>query len=208
MQLVYLYNTPTRHQLLLSSTATSQSPLVDRGMDETTAGLAASFDKQLHSISEDNATTIIEYIATMKSEVNLSDHYRRDLIVVLCKFSKHNDNKPFKNLTRTDILDSQIASVRQKHRTLCTNGQVLTTFTECTYFDFTSGSTIPRVRDSIDNCDNVPNPGQDTDSDGIGDVCDDTPNPVENCNNGVDDDGDGLRDLDDPDCRPPGEVPI
>ena len=68
------------------------------------AGLAASFAKQLHSISEDNATTIIDYIATMKSEVNLSDHYRRDLIVVLCKFSKHNDNKPFKNLTRTDIL--------------------------------------------------------------------------------------------------------
>jgi hypothetical protein len=36
-------------------------------------------------------------------------------------------------------------------------------------------------------------------------VCDDTPNPVENCNNAVDDDGDGLVDLDDPDCRPSGE---
>jgi hypothetical protein len=62
------------------------------------------------------------------------------------------------------------------------------------------------VPDSTDNCDDVPNPGQeDADSDGIGDVCDDTPNPVEICDNGVDDDGDGLIDIDDPDCRPPGE---
>jgi hypothetical protein len=62
------------------------------------------------------------------------------------------------------------------------------------------------VRDSIDNCDNIPNPGQeDADSDGIGDVCDDTPNPPEICQNGIDDDNDGLIDIDDPDCRPPGE---
>ena len=62
------------------------------------------------------------------------------------------------------------------------------------------------VLDSIDNCDNVPNPGQeDADADGIGDVCDDTPNPPEICQNGIDDDNDGLTDIDDPDCRPPGE---
>jgi hypothetical protein len=62
------------------------------------------------------------------------------------------------------------------------------------------------VRDSIDNCDNVPNPGQeDADSDGIGDVCDETPNPPEICQNDIDDDNDGLTDIDDPDCRPPGE---
>jgi hypothetical protein len=80
------------------------SPLLDRRMDETTAGLPASFDKQLHSIIEDNAETIVKYIAAMKSEVNLSDHYRKDLIALLFKFSKFNNNEPFKDLTRTDIL--------------------------------------------------------------------------------------------------------
>ena len=77
---------------------------MDRRIDETTAGLAASFAKQLHSISEHNASTIIEYIATLKSEVNLADHYRRDLIVMLCRFTKYNDDKTFKDLTRSDIL--------------------------------------------------------------------------------------------------------
>ena len=80
------------------------SPLLDRKIDETAAGLAASIAKSLHSIGEKNAAVIIEYIAALKSEINLSDHYRRDLIVVLCKFSKYNDGIPFKESIRTDIL--------------------------------------------------------------------------------------------------------
>ena len=91
---------------MLSSTgaAVKFSPLLDRKIEETGAGLLASYTRQLHSISENNATTIIEYIAAMRNEINLSDHYRRDLIVVLCKFSKYNDSKPFKELIRIDIL--------------------------------------------------------------------------------------------------------
>jgi hypothetical protein len=40
----------------------------------------------------------------MKSEVNLSDHYRKDLIQVLSKFSKYHNNMPFKDLTRTNVI--------------------------------------------------------------------------------------------------------
>ncbi len=40
----------------------------------------------------------------MKSEVNLSDHYRKDLIQVLSKFSKYHNNRPFKDLTRTNVI--------------------------------------------------------------------------------------------------------
>jgi hypothetical protein len=83
-------------------TTTRTSSLLDVKIDETAAGLSASYTKQLNSISGDSAATIIEYIAAMKTEVNLSDHYRKDLIEVLCRFTKYN------NLERIDIsfLDS------------------------------------------------------------------------------------------------------
>ena len=55
-------------------------------------------------MSEDNASTIINYISTIRVEVNLSDHYRKDLIEVLSRFARYNDNKPFKDITRTDVI--------------------------------------------------------------------------------------------------------
>jgi hypothetical protein len=93
MCLVSLYKTETRHYLMLSSTVTPTaniSPLLERKIEETSAGLQKAFARHLSSISEDNAATIIEYIAAMKSEVNLSDNYRRDIIEVLCRFSRYN----------------------------------------------------------------------------------------------------------------------
>jgi integrase/predicted nucleic acid-binding Zn ribbon protein len=98
---------------LSSSTSTtaavssfSPSPLLDRRIEETTAGLLPSFAKQLLSIGEDNANieTIVKYIAAIKSEVNLSDNYRQCLIALLSRFSKYNDNKPFRDLTRSDVI--------------------------------------------------------------------------------------------------------
>jgi hypothetical protein len=80
------------------------SPLLDGKIEEISAGLAASSANNLHSISEDNATTIVKYIGVMKVETNLADHYRKDLIEVLCRFSKYNDNKPYRDLTRDNII--------------------------------------------------------------------------------------------------------
>jgi integrase/recombinase XerD len=87
-----------------TQTTTKTSSLLDAKIDETAAGLSASYAKQLHSISGDSAATIIEYITAMKTEVNLADHYRKDLIEVLCRFTKHNNNRPFKDLERIDVL--------------------------------------------------------------------------------------------------------
>ena len=92
--------------MLLSPTATAvkSSPILDRKIEETGAGLPASYARQLHSISKDNAATVIDYIAAMKNEVNLADNYRRGLIEILTRLSKYNDNKPFKDSTRSRII--------------------------------------------------------------------------------------------------------
>jgi integrase/recombinase XerD len=96
----------SQSQVSASTQAGTKSALLDRKIEEAAAGLPAYFAKQLHNMTEANAATIVKYIAAMKSEVNLSDNYRRDVIVVLSKFSKYEGNrdKPFKDLTRTDVL--------------------------------------------------------------------------------------------------------
>jgi integrase len=90
--------------LATSAVATNVSALLDRKIEETSTGLPTSCARHLRSISETNATTVIEYIAAMKSEVNLSDNYRKDLIELLCKFSRYCDNKTFKDLTRANVI--------------------------------------------------------------------------------------------------------
>lgn len=87
-----------------SATAVKSSPIFDRKIEETIAGLQRSFIKKLQTIGEANAESIAEYIAAMKSEVNLSNNYRRDIIEVLYRFSEYNSNKPFRDSTRAKIL--------------------------------------------------------------------------------------------------------
>jgi integrase/recombinase XerD len=55
--------------------------------------------------SRHNALTIGDYISSLRSEINLSDHYRKDTIVFLCNFSTFFKNtKSFKEITREDLL--------------------------------------------------------------------------------------------------------
>lgn len=50
------------------------SPLLDRKIEEICAGLVASA-KNLHSISEDNATTIVKYIGVMNVAASLNRRF-------------------------------------------------------------------------------------------------------------------------------------
>ena len=56
-------------------------------------------------LHEQNAITICRYINSMKSEINLADHYRKSVIVVLSRFSMYLKNiKSFEEITRDDLL--------------------------------------------------------------------------------------------------------
>jgi integrase/recombinase XerD len=53
----------------------------------------------------ENALIICDYISSLRSEINPSDHYRRGTIILLCSFSTFFKNtKPFEEITRGDLL--------------------------------------------------------------------------------------------------------
>jgi hypothetical protein len=67
-------------------------------------GLTPYFSKLLYKLSKENAWSIANYIVSMRTEVNLSDHYRLNIISVLTNFSIFYNNKSFRLLTRDEIL--------------------------------------------------------------------------------------------------------
>jgi len=86
-------------------TTAAISPLLDQKIDMITAGLPASYGKNLRLLSnQENISIIIEYIQALKTETSLSDHYRKDNIELLTRFSNFHNNKLFKDITRDDFI--------------------------------------------------------------------------------------------------------
>ena len=83
-------------------------PLLDRRIEEAASGLVPYYSNVLGKVAlsnKENALTIISYINAMRTEVNLSDSYRRDLILLLSTFSNYFQNKlSFKEITRDNLL--------------------------------------------------------------------------------------------------------
>jgi hypothetical protein len=88
-----------------SDNTNNNDPLFDRRIDLVTEGIGAFFDSKLRELPYNNALTIIDYILSMKNEINLSDGYRKLNIYALYSISKFfNNGKPYKELLRDDIL--------------------------------------------------------------------------------------------------------
>jgi hypothetical protein len=90
------------------------SPLLDRKIEQAINGIEKSYGDKLHSIGENNALVVADYIAAM-NEINLSPNYRGDNIEALTRFSKYNDNRPFMELKRADIIAAESGASLQTH---------------------------------------------------------------------------------------------
>jgi hypothetical protein len=88
-----------------TETTIEARPLFERKIGEVTTGLRPEYSRLLYNIPFQNALSIADYILSMKTEVNLSDNYRQDVIKLLCKISKYHDNKKsFKDISRDGIV--------------------------------------------------------------------------------------------------------
>jgi hypothetical protein len=82
--------------------------LFDRKIDLITSGLQPflnRFLKDENEVSKDNAIIIYNYIMAMKTEINLSDNYRRTTLVLLIRLSRFLQNKSFNLVSRDNILE-------------------------------------------------------------------------------------------------------
>jgi hypothetical protein len=75
-----------------NSTVTS----LERDIEDVCVDLQPQFSKYLHNTVNRNVFVIVNYINAMRTEVNLSDNYRKDIIKLLSIFSKFNQNKPLR----------------------------------------------------------------------------------------------------------------
>src|SRR5215831_665373 len=78
--------------------------LFEQRMEDVTSKLTSYFSGLLYKTANENAWTITNYIKSMRTEVNPSDHYIRDTIKILGNFSYYCNDKSFKQITREDIL--------------------------------------------------------------------------------------------------------
>lgn len=79
--------------------------IFDQKIDLITEGIDSFMASNLRELPKDNALTIVNYILSMKSEINLSDNYRRLNIYALYRLSRFFSNrKRYKELARDDLL--------------------------------------------------------------------------------------------------------
>jgi integrase len=81
------------------------NPLTERKIEDATIGLESACKKILRSISRKNAAIIADYIISMQTETNPSNHYKKDTIKLLCKFSQSYDDKPFEQISRQEVIE-------------------------------------------------------------------------------------------------------
>lgn len=98
--------------LALPQAYIGESSSVEMKIDSVTEGLEAQFANRIRRVSMDNRLVIIDFLSSMKLEINISYNHKRNYIRLLHKLSKFYHDKPFKVMTRDEVV-SILDSVRK-----------------------------------------------------------------------------------------------
>ncbi len=76
---------------------------IERKINLITKDLSPNYANRLFGTGGNNALSIVDFILSLKTEINLSNNHTRNNIMVLTLLSRfHNDLKSFKEMTRED----------------------------------------------------------------------------------------------------------
>jgi integrase len=90
---------------ITTSITYDRDSLLERKVGFITEGLTRQYAERLYKIRRDNALAIVDFISSMKTEINPSLNHIKNNIMVLTLLSQfHNNQKSFKQMTREDVL--------------------------------------------------------------------------------------------------------
>src|SRR5215469_5515225 len=72
-------------------------------IEDVTKGLTPSYSHRLNELSPKQISTICDYISALRSEIKLSNGYRRNILNTLIALSRIKSKKEFKDFTRADV---------------------------------------------------------------------------------------------------------
>lgn len=100
------YQYHKEEEIEITSSSTVSPGQLDSKIDIITKDLNKAWFRNLRNgISVENADTICSYIIDMKADINPTTNYIVNSIKLPYLFSRYLNNKPFKNVTRQDIID-------------------------------------------------------------------------------------------------------
>jgi hypothetical protein len=76
----------------------NQDALFDMRVDTITEGMIPYYTKTLKKLPYANAQAIVNFVMALNTEINPSTNYRKSIVAVLCRLSKHN-RKNYNDMT-------------------------------------------------------------------------------------------------------------
>jgi hypothetical protein len=90
----------------IATTVADDDPLFDRKIAIACEGLRSHYYDLFNKTPvKENAITLVNYVISMKSEINPSNNYRMDIIEKISRLSVYHSKTFFKDMTRQQVLD-------------------------------------------------------------------------------------------------------